>query len=74
MSQISVAIFEWNHADVEFLKKSKSVRVADAKMKNPSIETAMKAISKQELAGHCRQKTRSVTNTTSMLENFFPFY
>jgi hypothetical protein len=30
MSQISVAIFEWNHADVEFLKKSKSVRVADA--------------------------------------------
>jgi hypothetical protein len=55
-------------------KKAKVSELQMPKMKNPSIETAMKAISKQELAGHCRQKTRSVTNTTSMLENFFPFY
>ena len=71
MSQISAAIFEWDHADVELLKKAKVSELQIAGIKIPSAETVLKAISKQELARHCRRKTRSVTDTTSMLEKVF---
>jgi hypothetical protein len=74
MSQIYAAIFEWDHADVEHLKKAKVLELQIAGIKIPSTETVLKAISKQELARHCRRKTRSVTDTTSMLENFFHLY
>lgn len=71
MSQISAAIFEWDYSDVELLKKAKVSELQIAGIKNPSTETAMKAISKQKLARHCRRKTRSVTDTASMLEKVF---
>jgi hypothetical protein len=71
MSQIYAAIFEWDHADVELLKKAKVSEWQIAGIKIPSTETVLKAISKQELTRHCRRKIRSVTDTTSTLEKVF---
>ena len=71
MARISTAIFEWDFCDVELLKKAKCGELKLAGIRQPSPETVFKSISKQELARHCRRKTRGVENTTNLLEELF---
>ena len=74
MSRISVAIFEWDLNDVELLKRAKFGELKLAGISNPSPETVLKSISKQELAQHCRRKTRDVDVPLLSWKNYFHLY
>jgi hypothetical protein len=71
MSRISTAIFEWDSSDVALLKEAKCGELKLAGIRQPSQETVLKSITKQELARHCRRMTRGVENTTNLLEELF---
>jgi hypothetical protein len=71
MSRISMAIFEWGLNDVEMLRKAKFGELKHAGISNPSNATVLKSISKQELAKHCRRKTRGVEGSATLLEELF---
>lgn len=68
MSKISAAIFEWDESDVELLYKAKLGELQRAGCKNPTREAVFKAVTKYELAKHCRRKTRGTDITTSSIE------
>ena len=53
MSQLSSAIFEWDREDFEHLM---------------SLSAIQKAISKDEMARHCKWRTRGVKQTTEAIE------
>ena len=64
MGRLSQAIFEWSRDDVELLKKAKGNEIGlDAD--HPAV---MQTISKNELARHCRRRTRGPETTTKMLD------
>ena len=69
MAKISVAIFEWDSGDVDLLRKAKKAELQLSGIKNPSADTVSSAITKRELARHCRRKTRGAENTIRLLEN-----
>ena len=39
---------------------------------NPSEDTVRKAVTKEEMARHCRRQTRGVVETCKLLDSFFP--
>ena len=53
------------------LRSAKKNELQLAGVRNPSGDAVGKAITKAELARHCRRKTRGVQNTTILLENLF---
>jgi hypothetical protein len=67
MSRISTAIFELHSSDVALQKEAKCGELKLAGIRQPSQETVLKSITKQELARHCRRRTRGVENTTNLL-------
>ena len=67
MSKISAAIFEWDQDDVDCLRKAKRSALVANGIPNPSDETVTQAITKQELAQHCKRKIRSVESITCLL-------
>lgn len=71
MAGLSAAIFEWDPLDVELLSHAKNEELKEAGMKNPSPDTIKKAITKSELAKHCKRKTRGVEETTRHLQHLF---
>jgi len=72
MSRISTAIFEWDSSDVALLKEAKCGELKLAGIRQPSQETVLKSITKQELARRfCCRRTRGVENRTNLLEELF---
>jgi hypothetical protein len=67
MSRILTAIFELYSSAVALLKEAKCGELKLAGIRQPSQETVLKSITKQELARHCRRRTRGVENTTNLL-------
>ncbi|EFX68968.1 hypothetical protein DAPPUDRAFT_329554 [Daphnia pulex] len=68
MSGISGAIFEWDAFDVNLLRDAKRAELKLAGIQNPSTETVEKAVTKTELARHCRRKTRGTEVTIRLLD------
>ena len=71
MTKISSAIFEWDKMDVELLRNAKREELKQAGVQNPSLEAVNKAVTKFELARHCRRKTRGTEATVSFIEELF---
>ena len=68
MSQLSGCIFEWDGDDFELLMQAKKAEMVKAGIPNPSESAVRKAINKEELARHCRRKTRGAENTVQLIE------
>ena len=71
MAKISTAIFEWDASDMALLRSAKKAELQQAGVRNPSADAVAKAISKSELAQHCRRKTRGTDSSMRLLENLF---
>ena len=68
MSRLSAAIFEWDREDFELLLSAKKAEMIAAGITVPSTTGVQKAISKDELAKHCRRRTGGVKETTDNIE------
>ena len=68
MSRLSSAIFEWDMEDVERLMSAKKGEMAAAGIPNPSSSAVRKAITKDEMARHCKRRTRGIKQTTEAIE------
>jgi len=68
MAQLSAAIFEWDKHDYQELLAAKKEELQTKGVKSPTNEAAAKAITKDEMARHCRRRTKGVEATTSSLE------
>ena len=68
MSHLSAAIFERDGEDFELLLSAKKAEMIAAGITVPSTTAVQKAISKDELAKHCRRRTRGVKETTDNIE------
>lgn len=69
MSKISAAIFEWDASDVDLLREAKRNELQLAGIQDPSPDAVNRAITKAELARHCRRKTRDVETTSLLIES-----
>ena len=68
MATLSSCVFEWDQDDFGNLMAAKREELVRAGVRNPSDATVKKAISKEELAHHCRRKTRGTSSTTDLIE------
>ena len=71
MSSLSTAIFEWDPEDVALLKKAKEGELRNAGLSNPSSAAVTKAINKNEMARHCKRRTRGAADTVNLLDAIF---
>lgn len=71
MSKISAAIFEWDHLDVELLRKAKRNELLFAGVKIPLSDTVTKAVTRIELPRHCKRKTQGTDATIVLIESLF---
>ena len=69
MAQLSSCLFEWEERDVDLLMDAKRGELMAAGVPSPSTRAARKAISRDELARHCRRKTRGTQETLNHIEN-----
>ena len=60
---ISSSIFKWHTGDFDLLMVAKREEMVRAAVPNPFESAIKKAISKEELTGHCRRQTRGVEKT-----------
>ena len=69
MSRLSsTAIFEWDMGDLTHLLEAKKGEMVAAGIPRPTDAAARKAISRDELLKHCRQRPRGVEVTISAIE------
>ena len=68
MSRLSLAIFEWDREDFERLMSAKRGEMVAAGIPNPPPSSVHKAITKDEMARHCKRRTRGVKQTTEAIE------
>lgn len=68
MAQLPSCVFEWDAEDYQLLLRAKEVELIAAGMQHPSNTGMRKAITKDELARHCRRRTRGVDRTIDLLE------
>lgn len=68
MSRLSLCIFEWDQSDLSALISAKKQEMLDAGLPTITEHAVRKAISKQELARHCRRQTRGTVETTEAVE------
>ena len=67
MAKLSSCIFQWDQEDYDHLMAAKRGELVRAGMRDPSATAVRKAISKDELACHCRRQTREATKTKELL-------
>ena len=60
MAQLSGCIYEWDEEDYDLLMRAKGGELTQAGVQNPSSTAIKKAITREELARHCRQRTRAM--------------
>ncbi|KAK3720983.1 hypothetical protein QZH41_018540, partial [Actinostola sp. cb2023] len=68
MHRISSAIFEWDEEDYQLLCEAKKGQLIQAGVPRPTESAVRKAISKDELAKHCKRKTRGLKETKESIE------
>nr|XP_055039096.1 uncharacterized protein LOC129426670 [Misgurnus anguillicaudatus] len=68
MARLSACIFEWDAADVAVLRRAKKELLVSQGWPVLTDEVVNKHLSKQELALHCRRRTRGEETTILLLE------
>ena len=68
MARLSTCIFEWDADDFHLLMTAKKNELINAGVFEPSYSTVKNSISKDELAKHCRRRTRGAERTTELIE------
>lgn len=68
MSRLSACIFEWDAADVALLRSAKRQILISQGYPDMSDEEVNKQLTKEELALHCRRRTRGEETTIPLLE------
>lgn len=58
MSRLSACIFHWDQTDLRVLRSAKEAELKASGIRDPSPEQVNSAISKREIATHCRRATR----------------
>lgn len=66
--RLSNCIFEWDEGDYELLMSAKKAVLVEEGIPNPSTKTVAKSITRNELARHCRRRTRGVQETIQLVE------
>lgn len=69
MSCLSTCLFEWDEADYQLLAKAKRGELIQAGVSNPSDSAIWKATTREELARHCRRRTRGATESANLIES-----
>lgn len=69
MSRLASCIFEWDKADVQRLESAKREELKAAGIPNPSDSAVRKAITKSEMARHCKRRTRGVAATKESINH-----
>lgn len=69
MRKLSLCIFKWDPKDTEELKEAKRRELVKAGIANPSQSAVTKALTRAEMARHCRRTTRGTEETTKLLES-----
>ena len=69
MSKLSLCIFEWDEGDLNLLKSAKRAAMMQGGIPNPSPDAVIKDLSKEELAAHCRRRTRGEEETVDLIED-----
>ena len=69
MSRLASCIFKWESADVKRLERAKHEELKAAGIPNPSDSAVRKAITKAEMARHCKRRTRGVAATKEVINN-----
>ena len=68
MARLSSCIFEWDESDLALLMSAKRGELVLAGIPNPSPSAVKRAVTREELARHCRRKTRGAEKTTEQIE------
>ena len=68
MRSLSSCIFEWDEADYNQLMSAKRGELIMVGVRNPSPAAIQKAMTRVELAHHCKWRTRGATDTVSLIE------
>lgn len=68
MGSLSSCIFEWDQADYDQLVSAKRGELVNAGVRDPSPRGIEKALKKEELARHCRRRTRGATESATLIE------
>lgn len=71
MASLSRCIFEWDQSDLQALYAAKKAELQENGIKCPSEKAVMSAVSKKELAKHCRRRTRGEHETENQLTALF---
>ena len=69
MANLSSCIFEWDESDYALLCSAKKAELIAAGVPCPSERAVKKAVTREELARHCKRKTRGVHETTQLIED-----
>ena len=70
MSRLSKCIFEWSSEDLRLLRDAKRSELKMRRVTNPSADDIVRWLTKNELALHCRRRTRGTEETTRQLGRF----
>lgn len=68
MARLSHCIYEWDEEDYDLLMRAKGGELTQAGVRNPSSTAIRKAITREELARHCRRRTRGHESTLELIE------
>ena len=68
MKALSSCIFKWDQEDYDRLASAKRGELMGAGVTDPSPAAIKKAISQEELARHCKRRTRGANETTALIE------
>ena len=71
MAGLARCIFQWDADDVSLLYRAKRGELQKAGVVNPSEDAVRKAVTKEEMACHCRRRTRGVEETCKLLDSLF---
>lgn len=71
MSRVSACIFEWDAADLSVLREAKRSLLMSQGWPSPTDEDVNKQLTREELALHCRRRTRGKETTILLLEQLF---
>ena len=66
---ISNCVFEWDEDDTKLLVKAKQQEMAIAGVPSPTELAARKAIKREEMARHCRRRTRGTKQTVQLIDS-----
>lgn len=68
MAKLSDAIFIWDSTDFDLLKRAKRNQLTESGVRNVTESAIVKAITSEELARHCKRRTRGILETETAIE------